>query len=281
MGRFGIFVDAGYLYAASGKLCFGISNRNELLLNFKAIAAALADRASHDCQLDHLRTYWYDGARDARPTAQHLDVANLPGVKLRLGRLVRHGQKGVDSRIVRDLIVLSQARATSTAYLLGGDEDLREGVSEAQERGVRVVLMAIEPLNEQNLSPTLAMEADEIVILGKDFIAPHIGLREAVAGGERVLVSTATTEPASLGREFALACTSRMTDEERADLWRGGPRLPAELDRSLMEEAAARIGVRDLDQPTKRALRKGFWEAVIVEREFVQIPEARSDGPSE
>jgi hypothetical protein len=30
-----------------------------------------------------------DGARDAQPTAQHLYVANLPGVKLRLGRLVR------------------------------------------------------------------------------------------------------------------------------------------------------------------------------------------------
>src|SRR3712207_9253694 len=42
-----------------------------------------------------------------------------------------------------DLIILSEERAIATAYLLGGDEDLREGVAEAQERGVRVVLTEI------------------------------------------------------------------------------------------------------------------------------------------
>jgi hypothetical protein len=35
---------------------------------------------------------------------------------LRLGRVVRGVQKGVDSRIVRDLIVLAHDRAMDTAY---------------------------------------------------------------------------------------------------------------------------------------------------------------------
>ncbi len=119
MDRFGIFVDAGYLFAASGELCFKTIDRNKLAVDVRSVAAALADLAARNSGLVQLRTYGYDGARDAQPTAQHLDVAQMPGVKLRLGRLVRGRQKGVDSRIVRDLIVLSQERAISVAYLLG------------------------------------------------------------------------------------------------------------------------------------------------------------------
>jgi uncharacterized LabA/DUF88 family protein len=98
-----------------------------------------------------------------KPTAQHLDIAYLPGVKLRLGRLTKGKQKGVDSRIVRDLIILSEERAVAVAYLVGGDEDLREGVSEAQERGVRVVLVGVEPPSTQNLSPTLAIRFASLI----------------------------------------------------------------------------------------------------------------------
>lgn len=178
LDRFAVFVDAGYLYAASGALCFGVSDRNKLVLDCKAAAEALAALGASKSELPHLRTYWYDGAKDAQPTAQHLDVAYLPGVKLRLGRLVKGKQKGVDSRIVRDLIILSEERAVSVAYLVGGDEDLREGVSEAQERGVKVVLVGVEPPTTQNLSPTLAMEADDVVVLNKPFVSSFIALRE-------------------------------------------------------------------------------------------------------
>lgn len=41
MGRFGIFVDAGYLYAASGKLLFGLTDRRRLILNADAMVGAL------------------------------------------------------------------------------------------------------------------------------------------------------------------------------------------------------------------------------------------------
>jgi hypothetical protein len=39
-----------------------------------------------------------------------------------------------------------------------------------------VVLMAVEPLERQNLSRTLAMESDDIIVIGKDFLQPSIQL---------------------------------------------------------------------------------------------------------
>lgn len=264
MDRFGIFVDAGYLYAASGQLCFETADRRQLLLDPRSVGLALVERAADDCQLRHLRTYWYDGAPDARPTAKHHDIAHLPGVKLRLGRLVGGRQKGVDSRIVRDLIILSQERAISVAYLLGGDEDLREGVSEAQERGVRVVLMAIEPLNEQNLSPTLAMEADDIMVLDRAFIQPHIALRQPLEAPDRDLVPPTDVDPPSIGRAFATQWLQDTTPEEVDRVRRGRPRIPADLDRELLDTAAIALGHRNLEDGERKAIRAGFWQTVIA-----------------
>lgn len=266
--RFGIFVDAGYLFAAGGQLCFETADRSKLILDHRSVNNALAETAGAACGLEHLRTYWYDGAPDARPTAQHHDIAHLPGVKLRLGRLVRGRQKGVDSRIVRDLIILSEERALSVAFLLGGDEDLREGVSEAQERGVRVVLMAVEPLNERNLSPTLAMEADDIMVFDRDFMAPHLRLRaeETATTAIEVLVGE-STDPEAIGRAFADALMSKSTPEEITHLRRRRPRIPSELDRQLLDHAAATLGHRHVDEIDRKAIRAGFWQSLVASAE--------------
>jgi hypothetical protein len=109
--RFAVLVDAGYLFSAAGTLLFDVTDRRLLQLEYKELVTAVAGLAAGDCARERLRTYWYDGARDMVPTPQQVEIAGLPGVKLRLGRLTRHGQKGVDSRIVRDLITLSIERA--------------------------------------------------------------------------------------------------------------------------------------------------------------------------
>ena len=80
--RFGIFVDAGYLYAASGKLCFETVDRSKLVLRVDTLHPALVKLARDECELEHLRTLWYDGAPRAQPTSHHLDIAILPGIKL-------------------------------------------------------------------------------------------------------------------------------------------------------------------------------------------------------
>ena len=261
LDRFGVFVDAGYYYAASGKLLFGITDRKRLVLSFESATSALAELGRTSSGSQHLRTYWYDGARDAVPTAQHLVVANLPGVKLRLGRLTPHGQKGVDSRIVRDLIILATQRAISTAYLIGGDEDLREGVSEAQERGVRVILVGVEPLDEQNLSPTLAMEADDVLVLDRPFVEPHFRLREEelVAAVE----SVDRTDPYALGRSFAVAWSEDASADELAVAAEAvGRSIPPEIDRQLLAYGVQAMQIGRLEDEPKRLLRRGFREAV-------------------
>lgn len=268
MKRFGIFVDAGYLFAAGGKLCHGVTARERLALNASSLHTALIDFAAEDCGLEHLRTYWYDGARDARPTAEQIAIANLNGVKLRLGRLTQSGQKGVDSRIVRDLIILSVERAISTAYLLGGDEDLREGVSEAQERGVQVVLIGVEPLTEQNISRTLAMESDKLVTLNADFVRPHLALiepaaTEAATGGlpQPADGSPAKPDAEDVGRSFGASWYESAAAEAIGDLKKDAPRIPYEVDRALLAQGRAALGGTIQDEDRKK-LRSGFWQAI-------------------
>ncbi len=55
-------------------------------------------------------------------------------------------------------MTLARERAMATAYLLGGDEDVREGVAAAQDMGGRVVLITI-PGSKRAF--TLVAEADE------------------------------------------------------------------------------------------------------------------------
>jgi uncharacterized LabA/DUF88 family protein len=156
--RYVLFVDAAYLYAAGGELCHGTKKRDFLIMDFEKAVTELRQLCDKDSQLKPLRIYWYDAATDAQPTKIQLQVASLEGVQLRLGRLTNRGQKGVDSRIVRDLIVLAHNGACMDAYLLSGDDDLREGVSEAQEAGVSVKLIGIEPLaGLRNQAPTLVL----------------------------------------------------------------------------------------------------------------------------
>lgn len=230
-------------------------------MDFDSMLGALQRFGAESCRLEHLRTYWYDGARDAVPTPQQVEIANLPGVKLRLGRLTAGGQKGVDSRIVRDLITLSTFDAIATAYLLGGDEDLREGMTEAQERGVKVILIGVEPLDEQNLSPTLAMEADDVLVLDKTFIEPHFRLRpdDIIPAVE----PNDPRDPAQLGHAFANAHLEREGVAARVLLLETKPRaIPPEVDRLLLLYACRALGVSRVDDEFRKELRRAFWSGV-------------------
>lgn len=264
MHRFGIFVDAGYLYAASGTLLFGTRNRTRLAVDFALVTDSLRALANEHCQAgsEHLRTYWYDGARDLVPSPEQRTVAQLPGVKLRLGRLTQQGQKGVDSRIVRDLITLSTERAISYAFLLGGDEDLREGVAEAQERGVRVTLLGIEPPTEANLSPTLAMEADDVVVLNAAFVEPWLRLRQDEPSPSTPAPAD-PSDPLVVGRAFALAYSAHGGAATPATLVAIRPRaIPFEIDRELLRYTRSALGVEEVADEYRKGIRAGFWAAL-------------------
>jgi NYN domain len=137
--------------------------------------SAVAQIAATNCGLPVLRAYWYDGARDAIPTLEQLSVAELANVKLRLGRLSGRKQKGVDALVYRDLMTLARERAVATAFLLAGDEDLREGVVAAQDVGVRVVVLGIAPTGKRpNQSEALIRECDQWIVLQREQLEPFI-----------------------------------------------------------------------------------------------------------
>ncbi len=265
MDRYAIFIDAGYLLAAAGDLCFGTSRRADLILHPEKATVLLRTRCDSHAKQVHLRTYWYDAAPDAVPTDDQLHIGGQQGVKLRLGRLTKHGQKGVDSRIVRDLIVLSRNGAVRTAYLMSGDEDVREGVVEAQEFGVSVVLLGIEPLPRRaNQAATLVREVDDLITLSRNdctrFISRHAGKADEAHLHIPVNIATDATAT-SFGEACGWAIRSARDAEAVAGILAHRPRIPRLIDVWLIKEAANRLG-DPLPENTKRQIRAGFWKGL-------------------
>lgn len=267
MDRYVILIDAGYLYAATGELCCRTSNRRDLDLDPERINHFLRDRCGNHCDQAHLRTYWYDGAPEALATMDQLRFGEQQGVKLRLGRLTKHGQKGVDSRIVRDLIVLPRNGAVSTIYLMSGDEDVREGVLEAQELGVLVVLLGVEPLpGKANQAATLVREADDLIVLSRSDCLKFITRRQDDTAAAPLAGTIAVdVEEGLSAREFghALGATFRAEREPQAieQLLLGKPNIPRHLDGWLLRTGASRF-TDPMEEAMRRSIRAGFWEGL-------------------
>jgi uncharacterized LabA/DUF88 family protein len=272
--RCAVFVDAGYLYAEGGKLCCGTPSRTRSVLQPALAVELLMQVAREATQLSVLRTYWYDAARDGIRTQEQREVAALANVKLRLGRLNSNNQqKGVDALIYRDLITLAQHRAISDAVLLSGDEDLREGVRAAQDYGVRVVLVGIDPTDGKgfNQSEELVLDADQLVALGKSQLTPMFALRSPAAApaigvaADQQDTSAFTNGPST--RAAAAAFTrdwlDAAIDSELADLHARRPRIPRPLDLELLTAVEQALGRPLLDDDTaRRAARSAFWGVI-------------------
>lgn len=253
--RYCVFVDAGYLYMAGGQACLGAGDRGSIFLDVESFVPALSELCNGlvlDGRGRWLRTYWYDGAVRGIPHGIHEAIGLLPRVKLRIGRLVNHEQKGVDSLIVRDLVILAERQAISTAFLLGGDEDLREGVREAQDRGVEVVLLGIEPPQGSNLSDTLVMEADQLLLVGEEMLRPHFSKPNFAD------VVTPASSPIELGRQLATEYVGSLKGFERRAVLRSGSWLPPYIDWELRRRVRAMANWRD--SGAINDARRGFRE---------------------
>jgi uncharacterized LabA/DUF88 family protein len=174
--RYAIFVDAGYLYAASGALLLEATSRREYRVAAEKLIQALTDHADKLLVGELLRLYWYDAAPRRQPTVDQRVIANLPLVKLRLGNLNAQGQqKGVDAQLRADLEALARHRAVTDAVLLAGDEDMLPAVEAAQRYGVRVHLWGVEPTHGSNQAEWLVWESDTVEVLPADFLRPYFG----------------------------------------------------------------------------------------------------------
>ncbi|HEY8980016.1 MAG TPA: NYN domain-containing protein [Streptomyces sp.] len=260
-----IFVDAGYLYAAAGRLIAGTEDRRAFDLDAEGLLEALIDRARQvfaDSRL--LRVYWYDGARRRIHTAEQQSIAELPDVKVRLGNLnANNQQKGVDSLIRTDLESLARHRAISDAALLGGDEDLVSAVEAAQGYGARVHLWGIEAPEGRNQAEPLLWEVDSQRTLDLEFFKPYVSRRAAVSY-ETASANRPTREDVRFaGAQIAAKWLMERGRANLAELLPGHPYLPGSVDQDLLVEAEGILqyslrGQADL----RRALRDGFWEHV-------------------
>jgi hypothetical protein len=130
MDRVAVFVDAGYVFAQGSMPLAGRKlPRADAGLRHDDAIKAFGDFAVKVSGTPLLRVYWYDGTSTG-PTAQHLTLAHLQDVKVRLGFVNSVcEQKGVDSPIVTDMIALARNRAISDAVLARAEieRDLNPG----------------------------------------------------------------------------------------------------------------------------------------------------------
>jgi uncharacterized LabA/DUF88 family protein len=180
--RFTILVDAGYLLRQAAEI---LSNktpktgRADITINDpQGLINMLVDKAQEALQNKNLlRVYWYDGVKTTL-TAEHKAVMALPDVQFRAGTVNGNGQqKGVDSRIVTDLVELAGHHAVGDAMLVTGDGDLAIGIELAQRRGVRVAVLGVEDMTvgvHHSQSPEVVNVADRVARVGRADIAPFI-----------------------------------------------------------------------------------------------------------
>ncbi|AZM55379.1 NYN domain-containing protein [Streptomyces sp. WAC 01529] len=261
-----IFVDAGYLYAAAGRLAAGTEDRRSFDLDAEGLIEALIDKARTifaDSRL--LRVYWYDGARRRIHTTEQQSIAELPDVKVRLGNLnANNQQKGVDSLIRSDLESLARHRAISDAALIGGDEDLVSAVEAAQGYGARVHLWGIEAPDGRNQAEPLLWEVDSQRTFDLDFFKPYVSRRAALAyeaGAGPAAPRPARDDVRFVGAQIAAKWLAARGRESLVGLLSGHPYLPGSVDQELLVEAERLLqyslrGQSDL----RRALRDGFWD---------------------
>ncbi|MGP9527844.1 NYN domain-containing protein [Glutamicibacter sp. AOP5-A2-18] len=167
MNQTAIFIDAGFLLSLGGHRAAGTTLRSAFTTHYEALVRGIVQTVKKNTGLNNLRVYWYDASKDGLFTEQHKRIGLIPGVKVRLGRISYNGeQKGVDLRLALDLVGVARNCSASIAYLVSGDDDLAEAVEEAQDLGMKVVLLGIAKsdsrLGVASVAEHLALTADYI-----------------------------------------------------------------------------------------------------------------------
>ena len=209
MNRLAILVDAGYLLSQSVQILSNQQSkaRKDLaLLDHKGLISMLIEQS---CEVlgnrNLLRLYWYDGV-SGRLSADHEALALLPDVQFRAGTISKSGlQKGVDSKIMADLIELSGNQAISDAVLVTGDGDLVVGIDLAQRRGVRVAVLGIEESRlgvSHNQSFEMVCAVDRVRRIGKHHIKPFFAYQPATSSMAAEKSAT-TTAPVAAEKKAA------------------------------------------------------------------------------
>jgi hypothetical protein len=181
--RCALFVDAGYVLADGALAVHGTRHRESVSWNYPALLQFLGAVARDRSGLPLLRCYWYEATVEGRRSPEHENLADLPGVKLRLGRMRPGHREGVEGEVHRDLITLARNGAIRDAVVVSAEEELAQVIAEVQDLGVRVILAHIAVDGKWTISRALRQECDDIVELTEAHLRPYV---DFVAGAEPV-----------------------------------------------------------------------------------------------
>ncbi|GLW64872.1 hypothetical protein Arub01_31160 [Actinomadura rubrobrunea] len=180
MDRCALFVDAGYLLADGAMAVHGTRHRETVSWDFGGLLQLLGELARERTGLPLLRCYWYEATVEGRRSPEHEALADLPGLKLRLGRIRPGRREGVDTEIHRDLMTLARNGALADAVIVSGDEDLAQVVADAQDLGVRVTVVHVAVDGNWTISRVLRQECDDLIELGAGQLRPYVNLLAGV-----------------------------------------------------------------------------------------------------
>jgi hypothetical protein len=174
--RCALFVDASYLLADGAMAVHGTRRRDSVSWDYSGLLKLLSGLSRDRSGLPVLRCYWYEATVEGRRTAEHDTLADIPGLKLRLGRMRPGRREGVEAEVHRDLISLARNGAISDAVIVSGEEDLAEVVAEVQDLGIRVILVHITADGSWTVPRALRQECDDILEIGGVHLRPFVDL---------------------------------------------------------------------------------------------------------
>jgi len=178
--RCALFVDAGYLLADGAMAVHGTRHREAVSWDYPGLLELLGELAGQSTGLPLLRCYWYEATVEGRRTPEHEALADLPGLKLRLGRVRPGRREGVDSQVYRDMTMLAKSGNVGDAVLVTGDEDMVQVVTDVQDLGVRVTVVHVCVDDNWTISRTLRQECDGLVEVGTGQLRPLVSLLTGV-----------------------------------------------------------------------------------------------------
>jgi NYN domain len=179
--RCALFVDAGYVLADGAMAVHGTRHRESVSWDYAGLLQFFGSIARERTGLPLLRCYWYEATVEGRRSAEHDALADMPGLKLRLGRMRPGRREGVESEIHRDLTTLARNGGVSDALVVSAEEDLAQVVADVQDLGVRVTMVHITVDGNWTISRGLRQECDDIVEIGDAHLRPFV---ELIAGAE-------------------------------------------------------------------------------------------------
>jgi hypothetical protein len=182
MDRCALFVDAGYLLADGAMAVHGTRHRETVSWDFGGLLQLLGNLARERTGMPLLRCYWYEATIEGRRAPEHDALADLPGLKLRLGRIRPGRREGVDTEIHRDLMTLARNCALTDAVLVSGDEDLAQIIADAQDFGVRVTVVHVAVDGNWTISRVLRQECDDLIEIGSGHLRPYVNLLAGMDG---------------------------------------------------------------------------------------------------